>query len=328
MAKALIKQFPNQIIDYKTKKTIKAFRRRWKFLSSFIKAGDPKHYMSFVLFRLGNIFVDIAYFGESVKSKNNGYKYIFVAIEAGSQITWTKPLHSRNMTSLYTAIKTMSQVSPYEKIHTIWSDRESTFLSRDFQRLLKQSFGIRFQFLTTRHKAFFAERHIRYLKERLSMLMGFNDTPVWSQDMLQTVTQNYNRGRAHHTSFRRLDVTAANWPAFLREFYNVPSSRHVYALTTVNASDLGLSLTPQIRRSIWKFPRGTGVLLKRSGYAETKERKQVKSSIEGNVGSLVFYIFSHHLKANNQLALIPVYRLARDPPHQKPRLKTGFYYER
>ena len=120
----------------------------------------------------------------------------------------------------------MCEISPFESVHTLWTDRESTFTSPRFRKLILERFGVRFQFLHYRHKSFFAERAIRTLKERLFAVMKLKKTKRWHGDLLKNTVAKYNRGKSHGTSFRRVDISSRNWGSFLKEYLDVPHPDH------------------------------------------------------------------------------------------------------
>ena len=311
-------------------KQIKRFRRRWKILASFSPAFTPKKaLMNFVLFKLGNVFVDIGFMPQKFKHQNKGFSCFLVAVEAGSQLIHAIPMKSKASHSCFDAVRQLCEESPFEKIHTIWTDRESTFMSRKFQREIMDAFGIRFQFLHFRHKAFFAERAIRTIKRDLHALLKVNETKTWAFGPLTQIVRAHNRKRCHNTSFRRNQVNAKNWKSFLAEFFDVELPDHMLSLHASKKSSIGGSAKQKKR--LWSIPLGQAVLLHRKGYSETAEKgSHVKHSVEGVVGSRIFYVHSHALKSSNQTALVPVYQLrtVEKWAGKKEDLKRGYYYKR
>lgn len=326
---ALKKKFPDVPVTAKDYRDIARFRRRWKALAAFSNIGPPKRYMNFVLFRLGNIFVDIAFMPDKLAWHNDRNKCIFVACEAGSQLVFAEPMPSKASASLYGAIRKMCDVAPFEAAHTIWSDREAAIVSRNFQREILLEYGIRFQFLHFRHKAFFAERAIRTIKEKLFALMKLTGRKDWSGELLRNVVLHYNREKAHGTSFRRVDIGSRNYKDFLSEYLEVPGPEDVLGSSEIGRA--GLGGTKKDFSKVWKHPINAAVLLYRGGYSETSEKKPLyKASAHGRAGSRVFYVHRHVLKSSNQLSLVPVYQLrtTKDFNGDKSKIKRGYFYNR
>ena len=306
-------------------RTLRRFRRRWLALAAHARIGPPRLYMNFVLFRPGNLFCDVAFMPKGYKGHNDMKNCMFVASEAGTQLCFATPMSGTSMPDFGKAIREMYEVSAFEKPHTLWSDREKALSSKSFQKEMTDLYGLRFQFLKYRHKAFAAERQIRTLKESLHALMELNGTRRWVGPLLQEVVRRHNQGRAHGTSFKRTQVSS-NWNAFLKEFLDVPVPSAVMSASGAESFEIGGHR--RYSHLLWPLQTGDPVLLHRSGYSETAEKNsQLKRSVVGKAGRRVFYVHRRLLKSTNQLGLVPVFQL-RLGPEVDSEVKSGYYYPR
>ena len=106
---------------------------------------------------------------------NKGYKYIFTNIDVFSKIAYAFPLKT----------KTIKDIKPcFEKIFEnnkpkyIWSDKESSFLSKEMQQFFKDN-NVKIYHTYSNLKAVIIERFNRSLRELMMKEFVKNNNTVW-----------------------------------------------------------------------------------------------------------------------------------------------------
>lgn len=121
--------------------------------------------------------IDYANLGKA----NRGYKYILLAIDSFTKKVWLVPLKSKKTDAI---IKGFSEILAENPLK-LMTDKESGIMSREFQKILRDTKHILNEHAPT------AERAIRTIKGKLGRIMTANRTSNWI-DYYKAIKRNYN----------------------------------------------------------------------------------------------------------------------------------------
>ena len=134
---------------------------------------------------------------------NKGYEFLQTCIDLFSKFAWVVPLKNRTRESLVNGFQSILDLgrSP-EKLQT---DKETEFLNRNFQSLLKEN---SIHFFTTNHelKASVVERFNRTLKTRMWKYFTAKNNRVYI-GILQDIVHGYNN--SYHRSIGRAPASVS-----------------------------------------------------------------------------------------------------------------------
>ena len=136
---------------------------------------------------------------------NKGFKYIFTNIDVFSKYSWSFPIKS----------KTIKEIKPcFQKIFKerkpkfIWSDKESSFFSKEMLKFLKDN-NVKIYYTSSNLKAVVIERFNRSLRELMLKEFVKNNNTVW-YNILPKLIKFYNN-RYHNTiKMKPFDVNKSN----------------------------------------------------------------------------------------------------------------------
>ena len=137
---------------------------------------------------------------QSLSKENNGVRYVLIVIDGFSPHLWNRPLKSKKAEDITSAFDDiLNTVDPPERIRTDGGSEFTNHQVRDyFQR------HNMYHYVTqSEHKAYFAERVIKTLRNIMSRYMIQKNTHEWLS-VLDKLTANYNT--TYHSSIRMSPV--------------------------------------------------------------------------------------------------------------------------
>ena len=132
--------------------------------------------------------IDIFFLPKYYKS-NKGYKFIFCCIDVFTRFVYCRKMKNKDNEDVIKALKSILKIEQPEKII---SDSDSTFLSHDFQAVMKEYNIIHESVAVGDHEALgIIDRFARTLKERLTALFLGSNSTNWIND-LDEIVDDYN----------------------------------------------------------------------------------------------------------------------------------------
>ena len=292
-------------------------KMRYKFKASALhsKFTRPLHYMGHSMMKYGCLQVDHAEFYPRWRLKNKGARGFIVGVEVLSQQLRCVPVKNKNMESWNEALDSMLSDPKLDGIHTVMSDRDSVATSQRFLKRLEEKYGVDWDYLRSRSKAFKAERAIRFLKSRLAMALKAQKTMNWVQ-FVPKIVDDYNAQSVSGTDIPRKSVNRHNYMKLVKQLLGTHD-----ASTFVNISDVS-AVSGDWGNIFFRFAVGDKVLLAREADYQRghlfKSAAERKRSVSGPYSDFVYTITSRKLKHNSRMFLTVVYTLSG--------LK-GYFYE-
>ena len=124
---------------------------------------------------------------------NKGYKYIFTNIDVFSKYAYAFPLKSKKIQDIKPCFE---KIFENNKPKYIWSDKESSFLSKEMQNFFKDN-NVKIYHTNSHLKAVVIERFNRSLRELMMKEFVKNNNTVW-YNILPKLIKIYNN-RYHST---------------------------------------------------------------------------------------------------------------------------------
>ena len=136
---------------------------------------------------------------------NKGYKYIFTNIDVFSKIAYAFPLKSKKIQDIKPCFE---KIFKNDKPKYIWSDKESSFLSKEMQQFFKDN-NVKIYHTNSHLKAVVIERFNRSLRELMMKEFVKNNNTVWF-NILAKLIKIYNN-RYHSTiKMKPIQVNKSN----------------------------------------------------------------------------------------------------------------------
>ena len=136
---------------------------------------------------------------------NKGYKYIFTNIDVFSKIAYAFPLKSKKIQDIKPCFK---KIFKKNKPKYIWSDKESSFLSKEMQQFFKDN-NVKIYHTNSHLKAVIIERFNKSLRELMMKHFTKNNNTVW-YNILPKLIKIYNN-RYHSTvKMKPIEVNKLN----------------------------------------------------------------------------------------------------------------------
>ena len=175
---------------------------------------------------------------------NRGYKYIFTNIDVFSKIAYAFPLKSKKIQDIKACFE---KIFKNNKPKYIWSDRESSFLSKEMQQFFKDN-NVKIYHTNSHLKAVVIERFNTSLRELMMKEFVKNNNTVW-YNILFKLIKIYNN-RYHSTiKMKPIEVNKSN-EKYIKE--NIYTSDKTNKIPKFKINDLvGISLK---RRPIFDKP--------------------------------------------------------------------------
>ena len=136
---------------------------------------------------------------------NKGYKYIFTNIDVFSKIAYAFPLKSKNIQDVKPCFQ---KIFKNNKPKYIWSDKESSFLSKEMQQFFKDN-NVKIYHTNSHLKAVVIERFNRSLRELMMKHFTKNNNTVWYNILHKLITIYNNR---YHSTIKMkpIEVNKSN----------------------------------------------------------------------------------------------------------------------
>ena len=136
---------------------------------------------------------------------NKGYKYIFTNIDVFSKIAYAFPLKSKKIQDIKPCFE---KIFEKNKPKYIWSDKESTFLSKEMLQFFKDN-NVKIYHTNSHLKSVVIERFNRSLRELMVKEFVKNNNTVW-YNILPKLIKIYNN-RYHSTiKMKPIQVNKSN----------------------------------------------------------------------------------------------------------------------
>ena len=136
---------------------------------------------------------------------NKGYKYIFTNIDVFSKIAYAFPLKSKKIGDIKPCFE---KIFKNNKPKFIWSDKESSFFSKEMQQFFKDN-KVKIYHTNSHLKAVVIERFNRSLRELMMKEFVKNNNTVW-YNILPKLIKIYNN-RYHNTvKMKPIEVNKSN----------------------------------------------------------------------------------------------------------------------
>jgi len=144
--------------------------------------------------------------------ENKWYKYILNVIDTFSKFVWSEPLKKKDgadVTAAFERIIKRAKSDGHTTPNLLHTDKGLEFKNRPFNNMLKKH-GIKMYHTESEEKSAIIERYHRTLNEKLKVKFQVRNSHKW-YDILQEVTDEYNRHDYHHTiKMRPVDVNRVN----------------------------------------------------------------------------------------------------------------------
>jgi len=144
--------------------------------------------------------------------ENKWYKYILNVIDTFSKFVWSEPLKKKDgadVTAAFERIIKRAKSDGHTTPNLLHTDKGLEFKNRPFNNMLKK-YDIKMYHTESEEKSAIIERYHRTLNEKLKVKFQVRNSHKW-YDILQEVTDEYNRHDYHHTiKMRPVDVNRVN----------------------------------------------------------------------------------------------------------------------
>ena len=120
---------------------------------------------------------------------NKGYKYIFTNIDVFSKIAYAFPLKSKKICDIEPCFE---KIFEKNKPKYIWSDKESSFFSKEMQQFFKDN-NVKIYHTNSHLKAVVIERFNRSLRELMMKEFVKNNNTVWYNILPKLIKVSNNR---------------------------------------------------------------------------------------------------------------------------------------
>ena len=130
----------------------------------------------------------------SIKTKNRGYAYILLCVDAFSKMTFVEPMKSKNAQDVEKAFAAIFKRSK-QKPEKLYADKERAFISSTVQEFFDKN-GVKLYHPISWLHASLAERYIRTFKSILARVLTFQGNKKWfglEQDIANQMNNSFNR---------------------------------------------------------------------------------------------------------------------------------------
>lgn len=144
----------------------------------------------------------------SLKSHNNGFKFILIVIDCFSKYAWAFPLKSKTKKELFCAFESILQKSGRSP-NNLQTDMGTEFYNDEFKKLMS-FYNIHHYSTYSVKKASIVERLIRTLKTNLYKSFNMQGNYKWIGKTLENVVKRYNDSKHRVTQHKPKDVSKSN----------------------------------------------------------------------------------------------------------------------
>jgi hypothetical protein len=295
---------------------LRQFRHKWKSSAFFSNYRKPAALQGPSVYKYGCLQIDYAEYRPDLKRANGNCGGFILGVETLSKQLACVPTKDKTAASWRMAVKRMLETK-FEGITVIYSDRDSAASSK-FRAAVLADFGVSWEFLRNRTKAFLVERYIKYCKEHFSIGLASNPGNFnWTRFITPTLDR-FNSQKIPGTDMKRKDVSKTNYMRLVSTLFNVEDPDVV---TNIASSS---NLSPRVQKALFKFKVGDlVVVLRKSQYVKGEKKTTFeKPTTKGYFGSKTYKVVKLILKSNWKLSLVPVYALSS--LHGSPL--QGYFY--
>lgn len=262
-----------------------------------VRRPRPARYQRIFRLPFRCIFLDLAFMNKRFRKQNGGNKGFLIAACAHTNTIGAVPFAKKDTEALYAALVELLDTSALTDVVEVLTDGESALRSSELRSRLRRERGIRFVVLSSRSKAYYAERALRYVRTNLSKAMAETESANWTRHLPEVIGR-HNRARVRGTKFRRVDVGRDNLAEFMEELYDIGDWHTLPGISRVSDDTLG----PRGERA-FRFANGESVLAVRGLVGE--EGPYRKPSAEGYFSKTVYRVHKRLLATTKDLTMLP-----------------------
>lgn len=153
--------------------------------------------------------------------ENKWYKYILNVIDTFSKFVWSEPIKKKDgaeATAAFEKIIKRAKNDGHNTPKLLHTDKGTEFKNKPFNDLLKK-YNIKLYHTESEEKSAIIERYHRTLNEKLKVKFQVRNSHKW-YDILQELTDEYNRHDYHHTiKMRPAEVNRDNEADLLKMYH-------------------------------------------------------------------------------------------------------------
>lgn len=267
---------------------------------------------------LGHVQIDFAVFHPELRGYNNGHLGFILAVDQLSLRLTVLPTRSKSTKQWLRMVEEVVRRDPLQV--KVVTDRDKAVTTDKFRDEIRRKYGVAWEVLTNRNKAYMAELMIRHVKRQLSIYMSANASRRWV-DFVEPLVQRHNSTPVGKTGYTPRQVDWTNYEDFTRKLTDDPNF-----FESLNISLF--SHTPPEALTLFKFDTGDRVRVDRRAHPVRSERRKIfdKPSVHGTYGPGVYLIlgrgFYYVYRARGYLRIYELF----DPRTEKR--VPGTFYER
>ena len=212
------------------------------------------------------------------------------------------PMKGHKMAEFEKALEEVCRGGIFPEITVILSDRETAITSPKFREKMKETYGIRFQFITRLNKAWSSENAIFHTKRNLSKALGAQQARGGGKNwvnLLPEVINSHNRKIIEGTSFSPNDINVENFYDFLNELRDAKDITLNYNTNSIDSRSIKQK---EWLKKLFKFQIGDKVLA--SKYSLEGRKAFRKPSVEGTYSDTPFLIKRAKLRQTRENNLV------------------------
>lgn len=279
---------------------------------------NRKYYRGTSFPSLGHIQIDFAEFHKDLRGYNDRKIGFILSVDQGSLRLVVLPTKKKDTQSWLKLVEEVVQRDPTQT--KVITDRDAAVTTAKFRDYIKDKYGVSWNVLHNRNKAYLAEKMVQYVKRLLSIYMSANNSSRWV-DYIEPITKIHNSSPIPGTSYSPNQIDWNNFDHYIGQRYKDPNYQQSLNLAYINR-------IPKEANTIFKFGLGDRVRVNRKVYPDLSQRSKIfdKPSVVGTYGEKAFVVlergFYYVPRAKGYLRVYTLFDLERE------RLVEGSFYER
>lgn len=267
---------------------------------------------------LGHTQIDFAEFRKELKGYNDRKIGFILAVDQASFRLVALPTKKKDTKSWLKLVEEVVERDPTQT--KVITDRDAAVTTTKFRDYIKDTYGVSWNVLHNRNKAYLAERMIGRVKRQLSIYMNANNTPRWV-DFLEPLIKEHNSTTIPGTSYSPNQITWNNFDHYMGQVNKDPNFQQSLNLAYFNT-------VPPEAVNLFKFTLGDKVRVNRKVYPDLSQRRKLfdKPTVIGTYGENPFVVlargFFYVPKAKGYLRVYTLFDLDKETP------VPGTFYER
>ena len=197
-----------------SRRSVGNFVSKYEHIKQFSGVKKTKTYQTIGIPRIGMYHVDYGEFHKQWAGSNNRCTGFLVAVENFTNRLFVIPTRGKDSQEWLKAVEKFVELT--RDVDTIYTDRDSVATSVKFRMRIMKEYNINWLFLVKGHKAYLAERYIRFTKQKLSQALLKKGGKNWLK-FVPDLCKEYNREKIQGTSYRRQAVSRDNFLHFLSQ---------------------------------------------------------------------------------------------------------------